>query len=57
MSKKVPKMQKKLFTIFFLYVKMYAVEIGFYQMYPPAIHKFAALPRNNFRRKYYADQP
>lgn len=45
MSKKVPKMQKKLFTIFFLYVKMYVVEIGFYQIEPPEIHKFAAWPR------------
>ena len=30
MSKKVPKMQKKLWTFFFEYVKMYVVEIGFY---------------------------
>ena len=38
MDKKVPKMQKKLWTFFFSYVKMYAVEIGFYQTCPPAIH-------------------
>jgi len=40
-------MQKKLWTFFFEYVKMYAVEIGFYQTKPPDIHKFAAKPRNS----------
>ena len=42
MDKKVPKMQKKLWTFFFGYVKMYAVEIGFITSDPPSIYKFAA---------------